>query len=109
MLTAKGGPRITLVHYLIWIVASQIEMQVKQRHLMTSSPLTLMMGSGLLMRLELECCDCGNNKLPANPELGQSLLLYPDACMSMGPNGIHPSFLKELSNSIFGHHNIRRS
>lgn len=43
---------------------------------------------------ELEDCDCGKNKLPANPNLLQDLLLQLDALKSMGPNGIHPRVLK---------------
>lgn len=39
----------TLVHYLIRLLTSQIEMKIKQRHLMPSLPLSLtaMMGPGM--------------------------------------------------------------
>lgn len=45
---------------------------------------------------EVEACGCGNNKLPANPELGWDLLLQLEPCRSLGLNGIHPRVLKEL-------------
>lgn len=49
---------------------------------------------------DLEDHDCRNNKLPANSQLVQDLLLQPDAHRSMGPEGIHPRVLKELADVI---------
>ncbi|KAK4810960.1 hypothetical protein QYF61_014432 [Mycteria americana] len=46
----------------------------------------------------LEDRDWGDDKLPADPELVQDLLLQLDAHKSMGPDGIHPRVLKELAN-----------
>ena len=50
----------------------------------------------------LEDHNWGNAKLPADPELVPDLLLQLDAHKSMGPNGIHPRVLKELSDVIAG-------
>lgn len=63
---------------------------------MPSSPLssTPMVGS------ELEDHDCGNNKLPANPELVEDLLLHLDAYKSMEHEGLLPRVLKELADVI---------
>lgn len=41
--------------------------------------------------------DCGNSKLPVNPELVWDLLLQLDPCKSMGPDGIQLRTHKELT------------
>ncbi|GAB0177321.1 potassium voltage-gated channel subfamily KQT member 1-like [Grus japonensis] len=38
----------------------------------------------------LEDCDWGDDKLPADPDLVQDLLLHLDVHKSMGPDGVHP-------------------
>jgi len=44
----------------------------------------------------------GDNKLTADPELVQDLLLQLDMHKSVGPTGINPRVLKELANVIVG-------
>lgn len=48
MLTAKGGQEITLVHYIMRMLTTQVGTQTKQKHLMLSLPLSsaLMLGPG---------------------------------------------------------------
>lgn len=46
---------------------------------------------------------CEKDKLPVNPELEQDLLLQLDPSKSMGPDGIHPSVLRELDAVITRH------
>lgn len=43
---------------------------------------------------EVEACGCGNNKLPANPELGWDLLLQLEPCRSLGLMGFIPGYSK---------------
>ncbi|GAB0179867.1 mitochondrial enolase superfamily member 1 [Grus japonensis] len=49
---------------------------------------------------ELEDHDCGNNKLPADPEIVRDLLLHLDAYKFMGLDGIQPRVLRELADVI---------
>ncbi|KAJ7396227.1 hypothetical protein BTVI_147035 [Pitangus sulphuratus] len=49
---------------------------------------------------ELEDHDCENDQRPVNPEIVRDLLLQLDPYKTMGPDGIHPRILKELSDVI---------
>ncbi|GAB0183669.1 mitochondrial enolase superfamily member 1 [Grus japonensis] len=50
----------------------------------------------------LEDCDWGDDKLPADPELVQDLLLQLDARKRVDPSGLYPRVLKELTEVIVG-------
>lgn len=60
---------------------------------------TQMMGQGGLSALSWSQ-DCDNDKLPADPEIMQDLLLQLDSYKSMGSHGIHRRILKELVDVI---------
>lgn len=60
---------ITLVHYLMRIVTSQIGTQTKHRHLMPSSPQNTNDGPWNPQSPKLEDHTCVNDTLPANPNL----------------------------------------
>jgi len=49
---------------------------------------------------KLECCDCSNDKLPANLKLVQDLLLQLDTPKSVRHNEVHPRLPKELADVI---------
>lgn len=103
MLTAKGGPEITLVFYLMRSVTSQVWVQRKQRHSVVFLPVfNTSDRSWDLQSSVLEGCHWGNDKLPAHSELVQDLLLQLDVQKSMGPNKIHPRVLKVLADVIAG-------
>jgi len=99
MFAVDGGPKITLVCYLMKMVVSQKGTKIKQRYLMTSLPLssTLMMGSG---GHRVGGPSLQYTQLPVNPEPVQDLLLQVNAQKSMWPNGIHPRELKKLTDVI---------
>lgn len=52
---------------------------------------------------ELEHYYYSNDKILANPKLMQDLLLQVDAYTSMASDGIHPSVLKELTDTVVRH------
>jgi len=49
---------------------------------------------------ELADCDCGDDQLTANLEPVKDLLLHLAAYKSMGPSGIHPRVLREMTDVI---------
>ncbi|KAJ7427603.1 hypothetical protein WISP_05587 [Willisornis vidua] len=49
---------------------------------------------------ELEDHDCENEPLPVNPEIVWDLLLQLDPYKSIGPDGIHPRILKDVTDVI---------